>query len=105
MKAAKTKKEAPVMEINEYLKIAEIKGEKVIQCRCGHLVGPASENFKNHVLRKDFPLTKAGPWVATYKTNSPFVFREFYCPNCKTLLETEVALKQAPVLWDVQPKA
>ncbi len=90
------------MEINEYMKVIDKDGEKAIRCRCGHILGPATENFKNMAIRKDFPLIKAGPWVATYKKESRFVFREFYCPNCKTLLETEVALKDAPVLWDIQ---
>lgn len=31
-----------------------------------------------------------------------FVFRLFFCPECSTLLETEIAFKESPVLWDFQ---
>lgn len=93
-----------MVEINEYLKIVELNGKKVIQCKCGHVIGPANENFKLYAIRRDFPIQRAGPWVATYKKESPFVFREFYCPKCKRLLEVEVALNDMPVLWDYQPR-
>jgi acetone carboxylase gamma subunit len=31
-----------------------------------------------------------------------FVFRQFYCPGCAALLNTEVALRGEPILWDVE---
>lgn len=90
--------------INEYLEIIEEKGEKFIRCRCSYVISPAIENYKNHVLWNDFPLSKAGPYINPYKIGQDrFVFREFYCPKCLTLLDTEVALKGEQPLWDVQP--
>ena len=92
------------IRINEYLEVTESKGEKVIKCRCGHIIGPANENYKEHVLRsKDLPLSKAGPYVNPFNVGGRFTYREFYCPQCITLLETEISLKGEPPKWDTQP--
>jgi acetone carboxylase gamma subunit len=91
--------------VNEYLEVVEEGGKKVIRCRCGYIIGPAADNYKNNVLRNEAPLSKAGPFVNPYKIGGEkFVFRQFCCPGCFTLLDTEIALKGAPLLWDVQPK-
>jgi N-methylhydantoinase B len=91
--------------VNEYLEVVEEGGKKVIRCRCGYTIGPAADNYKKNVLRNEGPLSKAGPFVNPYKIGGErFVFRQFCCPGCLTLLDTEIALKGAPLLWDVQPK-
>lgn len=94
-----------MQRLNEYLEIAGDGDRKVIRCRCGHVIGPADDNYKKYVLKKESPLGEAGPFVNPYKLGGEkFVFRQFCCPGCLILLETEIALKGAPLVWDVQPK-
>ena len=93
--------------LNEFLVIATTAdGTKVIRCaRCGHDLCPATENHKLHALLHEGPVQEAGPHVNPYHLGGDkFVFRQFYCPNCVALLNTEVAQRDEPIVWDVQLK-
>lgn len=93
--------------LNEFLSIAETEnGSRVIRCtRCGYDLCPATENHKLHALLHEGPVQEAGPHVNPYHLGGDkFVFRQFYCPNCLTLINTEVALRGEPILWDVELK-
>lgn len=91
--------------ISEYLEVIDEGGKKVIRCRCGYSIGPASENYKKNVFQKESPLSAAGPHINPHNIGvGGFVFRQFCCPGCFTLLGTEIALKGDPLLWDIQPK-
>ena len=92
-----------VGSVSEYLDIVEANGMKHIQCRCGHALGPATGNYKEYAHRSDRPLAHAGSLVNPYNIGTErFVFRLFFCPKCSTLLDTEIAFKESPVLWDFQ---
>ncbi len=92
------------MRLNDYLALGERDGEPVIECRCGHVLGPATENYKLHALCNRVPLSKAGPYVNPYNVGQGrFALREYCCPSCLTLLDVEVALADEPPRWDVQP--
>ena len=86
----------------EFLRIEERDGGPVFVCRCGHVLGDARRNFKEFTLLEEGPIKDAGLRVNPYNVGGRFVFRQFYCPNCLLRLETEVALKDEPILWDVQ---
>lgn len=76
-----------------------------IRCRrCGHVLGPAGKSFKLGALVRELPLTEANPHVRdpSIYTDSTVVFRQFVCPGCATLLETEVAVDGAPPQWDIR---
>lgn len=93
-----------MQKVHENLNIAEKAGKKVFQCRCGNVLGPAGENYKNFALMNESPIQKAGPNINPYHIGGDiFVFREFCCPRCDILLGTEVAQKGSPLLWDLQP--
>ena len=95
-----------MQRINEDLMVIEKEGNKLIQCHCGYLLGPATGNYKEYTLKNESTLTVAGPFVNPHNIGGgKFVFRQFCCPNCATLLGTEVALKGAPLLWDMQIKS
>jgi hypothetical protein len=51
---------------------------------------------------EESPVHEAGLRVNPYRVGERFVFRQFYCPACLVRLETEVALRDEPVLWDIQ---
>ena len=92
-----------MQRISEYLEVTAEGDKKVIRCKCGHTVCPVTDNYKKYVLMSESSPNKAGPHVNPFNLGRHnFVSREFYCPNCLTLLDTEVALKGDPLLWDVQ---
>ncbi len=94
-----------MQRINEDLAVIEKDGQKLIQCRCGHVLGPATNNYKDYALQKESALSEAGPFVNPHNLGGgKFVFRRFCCPDCATLLGTEIALKGDPLLWDIQVK-
>jgi acetone carboxylase gamma subunit len=89
--------------INESLSIVGEGAGAMIQCRCGHAIGPASENYKLHVLMREGPVQNAGPWVDPNRIGDDrFVCREFFCPGCATLLDVEIAQRGEPIVWDVR---
>ncbi len=74
----------------------------VFVCQCGAVLGDAGRNFKDFTLLEEGPIKEAGMHVNPYDVGGRFVYRQFYCPSCLTRLETEVALKGEPLLWDLQ---
>lgn len=66
---------------------------------CNHALGPATGIWKAFAIRRDLPLAGAGG--SAYDTGFPgVVLRQFICPGCATLLDTETATAQDPVLND-----
>jgi len=88
--------------VTEFLHIESRESGPVFVCRCGHVLGDAHRNFKECALLEQGPVHDAGLRVNPYGVGDRFVFRQFYCPGCLVRLETEVALKDEPVLWDIQ---
>ncbi len=87
----------------EHLDIGKRGGKLVTFCRrCGRVLGQAQDNYKAHVRLAEYSLGRAGPAFASLGGNTQFVFREYYCPGCATLLEAEVNLKGSPPRWDVR---
>lgn len=66
---------------------------------CSHALGPAAEPWKSHAVRRDTPLAAAGG--PAYDTGHEGVLlRQFFCPSCAMLLDTETATEHDPVLID-----
>ena len=102
-----------LLPIGEHLSIVQKGGDeggktgaRVVKCDCGHEFGDYRENWKLRALirvRADaasvaeiYPTATAGPpdWME---------LREFICPGCATLLETEVAPPGFPPIFDFLP--
>lgn len=89
--------------LTAYLLIDDSGERPLVRCRCGQLLGATGENFKTHAVIKETPLREAGPHVDPYDLGKgKFVFRQFLCPNCAVLLETEVALRGSPYERDLE---
>ena len=89
--------------VNETLRIVGSGADAAIHCRCGRRLGPAAENYKLHALVREGPVQNAGPWVDPQGIGKDsFVCREFFCPECATLLDVEIAQRGEPILWDVR---
>lgn len=93
---------APKRTLNEFLHIVDDGGRAVIQCACGWVLTDATRNFKDGTLIEEGPIKEAGPYVNQFDVAQRFVFRRFYCPSCLRRLETEICLRDEPVLRDVE---
>ena len=71
---------------------------------CGHVIGPATENYKSGLVRKDNGIQEANPLIVDPKLfiDPEMVFRQFFCPSCATQIETEVVLAASDPVWDKQ---
>jgi N-methylhydantoinase B len=88
--------------INEFMHIVGDGGSAAIQCVCGQVLSDASHNFKEGTLLEEGLVKEAGPHVNEFDVAQRFVFRQFYCPGCLRRLETEICLKDEPILHDVE---
>jgi acetone carboxylase gamma subunit len=71
--------------------------------KCATDLGGLSENYKEHCIREDHPISEANPLIgepARFIDDQP-VFRQFFCIGCGVLIENEVTLTQEPVLRDL----
>lgn len=95
------------MRINAYLEVAaDDAGSPVIRCTCCEAtLGPADRSYKTYSLESRRPLADLGDHYAPPSGETRFEIREYYCPSCLVLLDTDVALKGDPVVDDAQPTA
>jgi N-methylhydantoinase B len=62
---------------------------------CETVLAPVTDNWKDMVAVSEGPVTDAGPHRESHEE---FRLRQFSCPSCGTLLDTEVALAHDPYL-------
>ncbi len=66
---------------------------------CGHVLATPGEGWKSGATRREVPLALAGG--PAYDTGAEgVVIRQFCCPGCGVLLDTETARPEDPVLED-----
>lgn len=70
----------------------------VVHCSsCGHGLGPVSQPWKLAAALREIPTNSLqGP----YAHSQDVLLREFACPECGVILDTEVALPGDPFLTD-----
>jgi len=95
------------IRVTEYL---SIDLEKEVWCcnRCGYELISAKENYKKGCLVYDRdpreiwpPVVEGEPYALTPNPNLCRIV-EFYCPNCGTLIETEVLPPGHPITHDIE---
>jgi len=84
--------------LGEYLQYQGAGACASVQCTwCGERLAKAAERWKERAVRRELPTTAGGP----LRASAPgIVLRHFHCPNCATLLDTEVTLAQDAPLHD-----
>jgi len=66
---------------------------------CGHGLGAPGAGWKSGAARREVPLARAGG--PAYDTGAEgVVIRQFSCPGCGELLDTETARPEDPALED-----
>jgi N-methylhydantoinase B len=71
--------------------------------RCSTDLGPVVDNYKDHCLLEENPITMAVPLAGDsrrYVDATP-IFRQFFCPGCGGLVENEVASRGSAFVRDV----
>jgi len=72
-----------------------VNGREMVHCRCGSVLGPADRDPKSLLTVRHADLSKAGPNVNPYGIGGRrFSLREYYCPRCLRLIETEVVFQE-----------
>ena len=87
--------------LGEYLQQCGDGNDAWIQCTwCGERLGAADTPWKLQSQRRERPASDAGP---QRDAASAIVLREFCCPGCATLLDTEVTLAaDAPLIDEIR---
>jgi N-methylhydantoinase B len=91
--------------IGDSLALVSSHGKTSFGCvHCGHVLGPASENYKAHSRITEIPIAEVAPEfeASDVEMASKMVFREFICPGCGVRFDTEIARKGDPILWDIR---
>ncbi|MDE0514060.1 MAG: hydantoinase B/oxoprolinase family protein [Gammaproteobacteria bacterium] len=98
--------------VSEYLVLkadAKANGESEegikMHCRmCGTAICGITENYKDAVVYRRLPISAGGSMMndPSLYVDVNIEFRQFICPGCATLLETEVACESDAVLRDIE---
>jgi acetone carboxylase gamma subunit len=94
------------VRVTEYLDL-NLEREEWSCNRCGHVLGPARDNYKKGCLVYDRdPREVHNPIMEGKFTFSPdpewVRIVEFYCPGCGTQVETEYLPPGHPITWDIE---
>ena len=83
----------------------ENKGDMKMHCRmCDTAICGMTENYKDAVVYRRLPLSAGGSLMndPTLYVDAGIELRQFVCPGCGTLLETEVACESDSILRDIE---
>lgn len=75
------------------------KNKRICCTACGHALAASGESWKRHAAVSETPI-KDLPG-SSVGLDGRVVIRQFTCPNCLRLLDTETALPEDPFLEDV----
>jgi len=94
------------LRVTEYLDL-DLDREQWMCNRCGHVIGPARENYKRGCLLYDRDPREIHPPLvpgAFSFSPDPLWVRivEFYCPGCGTQVETEYLPPGHPITHDIE---
>jgi N-methylhydantoinase B len=71
-----------------------------VRCRCcGHDLGPAGDNVKEHLVLDERSVGYRWPVIDTMPGAARFVVRRFACPECSVQIDVEVNLAGSPFVW------
>jgi acetone carboxylase gamma subunit len=92
------------MQVLENLAILERDGGTAFVCnRCNVLLGPADADYKRYCLYRERPVQEVGRLFDDPRrfVDDDIVFREFLCPQCGGLFDTEINRLSEPPVHDI----
>lgn len=81
--------------VGEHL-VVDFEADTVVCGECGHVHCRPSDNLLLHLREKELPLWSAGPVRGEEYDRDRFSLRHLMCAGCGTLVDTQVAFKDAP---------
>ncbi len=75
------------------------QGDRISCSGCGHALAPAGTAWKRHAALREVSMSGAGGKAYTGAPEA--ILRQFGCPACGRLLDTEMALPGEPFLDDI----
>ena len=93
--AERSESGATVAGINEYLSVVQASRGSVVRCRCGAVLCAAGEPYHDCLAVREIA-GQTHPLGPERKTPS-FAVREFFCPNCWTVVDTAVVVAETEV--------
>lgn len=90
-------------QVGEYLGL-DVDEEVFFCWKCDRELGAARDvNFKQYLLINERPPSEVyPPWPGFSGRDDMCVIREFYCPGCGTMMETECVPPGHPVMHDLE---
>jgi len=77
----------PVADVVEAV---ALDGQRLLRCeQCQYRLGDYTEDYKQGTVYRDSPLVSQSPFNQLCELDT-YVFRQFFCPGCGTLLVTDV---------------
>jgi N-methylhydantoinase B len=95
-----------LLRFHEYLEVAVAGGRPVVRCHgCGHVLGPAEENYKQYALEIHQDLEGLSGRRIPSGESYLGEYLLYACPGCATLFQVDTHCPRAggeTPLWDVQ---
>jgi acetone carboxylase gamma subunit len=96
-----------LVPINDHIFAVDSEGDRVFKSECGHEFGPVEGNWKEHcqvrVRESMAEMRELYPENMTPDPDWTFQLREFFCPECYTLLDVDAVPAGYPVLKPFDP--
>ncbi len=95
-----------ILPLHEHLYIVSKDGQRIVKCDCGHEFGDYQENWKTKCrVRVRDTIEEIGELYPKYMGSDPEweELREYYCPGCFTLLDTEAVPPGYPTIFNFLP--
>ena len=84
--------------LSQTLSVEDRDARAAVCCRgCGYMLDSVSRPWKLAAVLRARPLREVG---AIFTTDPALLLREFVCPDCGALLDSEIALPDDPYLDD-----
>ena len=85
---------------NKFSATLNLNNTGSVTCRaCNFEINPSCETWKEKAILSEKPMDGAGG--SPYSLSKKVLLRQFFCPNCGYLLDTETAISGDPFLNDV----
>ena len=99
-------KEKIILPLHEHLYIVSKNGQRIVKCDCGYEFGDYQENWKTKCRIRVRDTSEAiEELYPKYMGSDPEweELREYYCPGCFTLLDTEAVPPGYPTIFNFLP--
>jgi N-methylhydantoinase B len=85
-------------EIFDNLVVAKLEGKAQVVCtKCTSVIGAWERNWKESLAKRELDIDSVNPIITNVKD---LIFREYACPSCGLLVDSEIARREDGPLFD-----